>query len=271
MAKRKNMKWKVALTLVLTFMLAIGGVLPGASLEADAFHYTEAKMYPLHLLNSYETSVTYGLAPGTVMVMYPGSNRTVYTYSWAEYLVRTNQVGTVVMAGVGSSSTGTAAMAKQVANELGQPVAGIVSGWGDSTIWYYGPQGYYVGRPNNIDGTYYSNAASYKLYLLYRNGARPHRVVGHSKGSMDSANAFFRLRNEGRSWMLGQTTFISLGIGVNSPNGLANYRGYLGTEDSLGYDNTTNFNNLIMVNGSDHHLNDRYSQYLPLTSGMLAR
>lgn len=262
---------KLISIIILALTLAVGGFLPGSTLTAKANHFTETKMYSIHLLSTYERSVTYNLAPGTVIVMYPNSDRTVFTYLWAEDLVKNNTVQTVVMAGVGSSSLGTAAMAKQIANELGEPVAGIVSGWGDSTIWYYGTQGYYVGRPNNIDGTYYSNSASYELYSLYLGGARPQRVIGHSKGSMDSANALFRLKNEGKSSMYSQTTFISLGIGVNVPEGVYNYRGYLGTDDSLGANNTTNENGLTMVNGSEHHINPTYSKYLPITTDMLER
>ncbi|WP_026476715.1 hypothetical protein [Alkaliphilus transvaalensis] len=268
---RKNKGLRFIAIFVLTMVIAFGGIVPGTYLVAEANHFTESQMYPLHFLNIYERTVTYNLAPGTVLVMYPGNNRTVYTYWAAEGLLENNTVKTIVMAGVGSSSLGTAAFAKQVANELGEPVAGIVTGWGDSTIWYYGTQGYYVGRPNNIDGTYYTNAASYKLYDLYRAGAHPYRVVGHSKGSLDIANALFRLNNEGRSSLYNETTFISFGIGVNRPTGLANYRGYLGTEDSLGELNTTSYTDLTRVNGAEHHTNPLVAKYLPVTSNRLAR
>lgn len=269
--KKKNKLIKRIMTLIVTLLMVALGIVPGGTIKASANHFTESSMYPVQLLNPYEVSVTYNLPPGTVIVMYPNSNSTVYTFLWAENMLKNNSVKNIVMAGVGSSSYGTAAMAKQMANKLGEPVAGIVTGMGDSTIWYYGPEGYYIGRPNNIDGTYYINPASEKLHSLYLGGARPTRLIGHSKGSLDIANGLFKLSNENNSSIYSDATFISLGIGVNYPAGINKYKGYIGTEDKLGNLNTTTYDGATMIEGSSHHINTLYSNYLPITTEMLAR
>lgn len=262
---------KLSLTITLIAFMLLTGLSQGGVKEAKANHVTESNMYSLYLLNPYETTVTYNLAPGTAIVMHPNSNRIVYTYLLAESMIKANSVRTIVMPGVGSSSSGAAALAKQVANQLNEPVAAIVTGWGDSSTWYYGTQGYYIGRDYNESGSYYFNAASEKLASLYEGGARPYRLVGHSKGSMDIANGLFKLRNENKSSLYSDATFISLGIGVNSPSGLANYKGFIGSADSLGALNTTNTNNLTVINGKGHYINALYLNYLPVTAEMLAR
>lgn len=267
----KNKLRKLSLIISMVTLMVLTGISQGGIKEAKANHVTESNMYSLYLLNAYETSVTYNLAPGTAIVMHPNSNRIVYTYLYAENMIKSNSVKTIVMPGVGSSSSGAAALAKQVANELNEPVAAIVTGWGDSSTWYYGTQGYYIGRDYNESQSYYYNAASEKLASLYESGARPHRLVGHSKGSMDIANGLFKLKNENKSSLYNAATFISLGIGVNVPSGLANYKGFIGSADSLGSLNTTNTNNLTVIDGKGHYINALYLNYLPVTAEMLVR
>ena len=232
---------------------------------------SESMYYPLHHLSTNEFWQASYLSPGTVIVVRPGFQWGLAArYSTAENMVRSNQVRTIVMSGVGSSSRGTAAMAKLVANAIGEPVAGIVSGIGDWGTAFYGSQGYFVGRPNNDAGTWYHNAASLKMYQLMRDGARPFRIIGHSKGSMDTANALFRLNSEGRRSTYSQATFISFGVGVKTPPGLARKRQYMGTSDHLGSTNTTSTDNMNYVSGRGHSLNPAMSMHVPV-SGRLHR
>jgi hypothetical protein len=120
------------------------------------------------------------------------------------------QVTTVVLAGVGSSILGTAALARDVANQLDEPVVGIVTGAGLESVlvdawtgWYWygvvnrldnvllavgdaagwlGPINesvltleYQVEGPGNPDAT---------LTELLADGARICRLIGHSKGAL---------------------------------------------------------------------------------------
>jgi len=196
--------------------------------------------------------------------MYPNSTNVVKGTA-AENLVKTNQVRTVVMAGVGSSSQGTAAFAKHVAKATGVPVAGIVTGYGDGSVYTEGPEGYFIGRASNIAGVYYNEPASAKLAELYIGGARPQKLIGHSKGNLDIANALFKLYNEGRGSMYSGVRFITFGCGVYVPPGVGTFRQYLGTLDSLGIFNTVNYGNLTWVYGRYHTTNPAYFlTYMPI-------
>ncbi len=244
----KSMKKIVQILLVIALVV-------GAAQSVSATSYAESMYYPLWKLSTYEYWSASYLSPGTVIVVRPGYSWSVTKYSSAERMVTSNSVRTIVLPGVGSSSRGAAAMAKLVANELGQSVAAVVTGRGDWTTMTEGLEGYWIGRSSNLLQTYYSNSASYKLYSMYRNGARPYRLIGHSKGSFDAINALFRLKNEGRSSYFSQTTFISFGLGLFVPAGLHGNRQYEGTLDTLGATNNTTIRYITPVIGSGHSLN----------------
>lgn len=257
-----------ALLMVLIAGCNMGMLEPEAEAE-ERTSISESMYYPLYMLSNWwgwgeYTQASY-LSPGTVIVVQPGTSWSIDRGTTAENMVRNNQVRTIVMAGVGSSSRGTAALAKLVANEIGQPVAGIVTGWGDYTTATEGMEGYFTGREHNQSGTYYNNTASAKMVSLLSNGARPTRIIGHSKGAMDTANALFRLNQLGRSNTYSQATYITFGMGVFVPPGLNNFRQYIGSADSLGSTNTVNTNPMITVSGRGHSLSPAMSMHVPVT------
>ncbi len=256
---------------IVQVLIAVTLVFVGVQ-NAAATSTSESFYYPLHHLSYNEYWQASYLSPGTVLIVKPGYQYWgLYSrYSSAESKVKANQVRTIVLAGVGSSSRGTAAMAKLIANALNEPVAGIVTGWGDYSTAFEGSQGFFIGQSYNKSGSYYYDTASSKLDSLYRGGARPYRVIGHSKGSFDSANAFFKLKNEGRAYMYSQTTFISFGLGLYVPSGLNNVRNYLGTSDALGQTNTTTERYVSWVSGKGHSLNPAMSMHVPV-AGRLSR
>ena len=241
---------------VLQVLLAVVLVAVGVQ-NVAATSVAESSYYPLYKMSTYEYWQASYMSPGSVLVVKPGYQfwGLAARYSSAERMVKNNQVRTIVLAGVGSSSRGTAAMAKLIANALNEPVAGIVTGWGDYSTAFEGSQGFFVGRTYNTLGSYYYDTASSKLDSLYRGGARPYRVIGHSKGSFDAANTFYKMNNEGRAYMYSQTTFISFGLGLHVPGGLANVRNYLGSADPLGQTNTTTTQYVSWVWGKGHSLN----------------
>lgn len=252
---------KKKLRIVMLLILMVGLVILPTAVQAGSADYT---YYNMGALSSSEKSATYLLAKGTVIVMYPNST-TVVKGSAAENLVKSNQVRTVVMAGVGSSSQGTAAFAKHVAKATGVPVAGIVTGYGDGSIYTEGTQGYFIGRSSNIAGQYYTEPASAKLADLYVGGARPLKLIGHSKGNMDIANALFKLNNEGRRSMYQGVKVITFGCGVYVPPGVGTLKQYLGSFDSLGIFNTVSYSNLTWVYGKYHTTNPTYwATYMPI-------
>lgn len=138
------------------------------------------------------------------------------------------QVDTIVVAGVGSSAVGTAALARNVADHTGKSVAGIVSGFGVADIVAEAMGGWFVLGAANVvrdavartldacqvkdhvrDQTshehikacvqalgldknefiYGSPDSTVLLYLLCTLGERIRTLVGHSKGNYSIDNA----------------------------------------------------------------------------------
>ena len=244
--------------ILLVAALVIALAVPAFAGTADTTYYN------VGCLTASETVGTAGLDKGDVIVMYPDNDH-YYVKSTAENLVVSGEVKIVAIPGVGSSSTGAAAFAKHIAMIKNQPVAAIVVGYGDGSVYTEGPQGYFIGRPSNVAGIYYEEPGSRKLVDLYAAGARPSLLVGHSKGNMDMANALFKMYNEGhQSWYQG-VTFKTFGCGVNVPPGLGSFNQYIGTLDSLGYSNTVSWSNMTYVYGRYHTTNPFYAAtYMPI-------
>ena len=266
---KKGLSILVTILLMAVMSSCNTGMIPvGGESEGRFTSYSESMYYPLYMLSNWWgwgefTQASY-LSDGTVVVVQPGTAWSIDKGSTAERMVMDNEVRTIVLAGVGSSSRGTAALAKLVANELNEPVAGIVTGYGDISTSSEGVEGYFVGRSNNEDGTYYDNDASYKLALLLYNGARPTRIIGHSKGAMDAANALYLLDQVGCAYSYSQTTFTTFGMGVFVPSGLAGHVQYIGTADTLGSINTVNESPMTYVQDKGHSLNPVMSMHIPI-------
>lgn len=251
---------KRAVPFVLAILLVMVLILPASAAAGVA----DRTYYNTGCLTATEISRTSGLLKGTVVVMYPLNNK-CYVGQDAEELVISGEVSVICIPGVGSSSVGTAAFAKHIAETLNKPVAGIVVGYGDGSVYTEGSQGYFIGRSCNVLGTYYVEPASQKVVDLYAAGARPELLVGHSKGNMDMANALFKMYNEGhRSWYQG-VNFKTFGCGVNVPAGVGSFRQYIGTLDTLGYTNTVSWKNMTYVYGRYHTTNPFYAlTYMPI-------
>ena len=246
------------LSAVLVLILAV--VLLSVSVAAGV---SDSTYYATGLLTSTEKRAVTGKAIGTVIVMSPTNNK-YYIGSTAESMVKSGQVKIVCIPGVGSSSIGAAAMAKQIAKDQNQMVAAITVGLGDTTTYTEGVQGYFIGRTSNVARTYYYETASAKLISLYKAGARPTMLVGHSKGNMDIANALFGLYNTGYKSLYNGVKFYTFGCGVNVPSGVT-LKQYIGTADSLGYINTVSWKNMTYVYGKYHTLNPAYAlTYMPI-------
>ncbi len=91
---------------------------------------------------------------GSVLVVYPGNGdeREVTHFEHVEKFLASEEFRStrvVAIAGVGSSALGTAALAANVADAIGRPVAGIVSGYGLADVVAEGVVGWFVLRPLN--------------------------------------------------------------------------------------------------------------------------
>lgn len=255
---KKTMKRAVTLMLALLLMLAL--IIPASAAAGVA----DNTYYNVGCLTATEIAKTSGLLKGTVVVMYPTNNK-CYIGAEAEALVISGEVSVISIPGVGSSSVGAAAFAKHIAKTLKKPVAGIVVGYGDGSVYTEGTQGYYIGRSCNVTGTCYVEPASQKVVDLYAAGARPSLLVSHSKGNMDMANALYMMYHAGhQSWYQG-VTFKTFGCGVNIPAGVGTFKQYIGTLDTLGYTNTVSWKNMTYVYGRYHTTNPFYAMtYMPI-------
>lgn len=196
----------------------------------------DAVFYDVGSLSSQERSTlsAYVHPEGSVLVVYPrGGNqhiRTLMPWDFAQEQVKRadDAVDAIVVAGVGSSAMGTAALARNVADYLRRPVAGVVSGFGMSDLLAEALGGWFVlGASNALrDGfarifdaqelkdhvrdtqshremqehfesagidrdrfIYGSPDSTALLYLLSKLGARIRLLVGHSKGNYSIENA----------------------------------------------------------------------------------
>ena len=176
----------------------------------------------------------YNTPLGHVLTVYPAKSRkpikqaTALEFAKAQLNHPNEPVQTVVVAGVGSSALGTASLARDVADYLGRPVAGIVSGLGLSDVTTEALGGWFIfGAANTmrewiargldfqgfedhvreqasheairkhfeqkkIDPEWFiygSPDSTALLYLLSKLGSRIKLLVGHSKGNYSIENA----------------------------------------------------------------------------------
>jgi len=152
-------------------------------------------------------------APGTIVQVWPrraaGRPRIQVAFARERHRRLDPAIDTVVLAGVGSSILGTAALAKDVADRLDRPVAGIVTGFGAAgalidalTGWYW------YGAINRLDevlraalgaaaGAARLDASVVALEIDAAGPAAPdavlrdllldpaiHRAIAHSKGGL---------------------------------------------------------------------------------------
>lgn len=248
----------------LIVVMMLFGVLFSSTAFAASPGVADNTYYNTGCLTNTETVGVFGLNIGTVVVMTPNTN-VFYVGEDAEEMILQGNVHILAIPGVGSSSIGAAAFAKHIALIKNQPVAAIVVGLGDGSVYTEGPQGYYIGRPYNVAGMYYPEVASQKLVDLFAGGAEITLLVGHSKGNMDIANALYKMYLDGNQAWYENATFKTFGCGVNVPPGLASFKQYIGTLDTLGYTNTVSWANMTYVYGRYHTTNPYYAMtYMPI-------
>ena len=171
---------------------------------------------------------------GSILIVHPGSAvreiRNLVPKDFVEEQAASSAeaVDTIVVAGVGSSAIGTAALARSVADQRGQPVAGIVSGLGVSDVLSEALGGWFIlGAHNTLRDNYAkmfdalglrdhvrdqeshedikeqlkladlneehfiygSPDSTALLYVLLKLGSRIKLLVGHSKGNYSIENA----------------------------------------------------------------------------------
>jgi hypothetical protein len=230
---------------------------------------------------------------GSVLVVYPGNGdkREVTHFEHVEKFLaseefRSTQV--VAIAGVGSSALGTAALAANVADAIGRPVAGIVSGYGLADVVAEGVVGWFVLRPLNqlrqfvdlfwaplgpllqkISADTQPNADPQRLpsyvyglpeidtlnQVLSHPDSQVVLAVGHSKGNLSIAVALGNLPSEHAGAQYARMAVVTFGALVELPKSLAKQRQFIGTLDGFGWLNSILPQPWVAVPWATHTLN----------------
>lgn len=219
--------------------------------------------------------------------------------SASEHKDELEDIDTVVVAGVGSSVFGTAALAKKVAEISNKSVAGIVSGYGFNNVSEEALQGWFdLGRINihrhNIACSIYDGKKQQDILnlekkvneipemiglntLLTKYCKKVEKLIGHSKGNLIIASTLYNLLvektldNELRD-QLEKYRVLTLGAVVYFPEEFKQVYQYIGSQDNFGFLNSRwwcikhgmsciKYNTIL---NAWHHLNP--NRFLPFTA-----
>lgn len=179
----------------------------------------------------------------------------------------------VALPGVGSSVIGTAALARQVANVTGQPVAGLITGYGFADMvsealggWIdFGTAnrvrcmlaswrrqlGLHEAKPTNAElrAKYRIKSTTFLadepesntlLNILLRHADKLQLVAAHSKGALNLQNALYAFADQTTLPVEAYEglTLVTFGCGVTLPARFADVHQFVGTWDMLGRLNT---------------------------------
>jgi hypothetical protein len=207
-------------------------------------------------------------------------------------------IKTVAVAGVGSSALGTAALARNVADALGEPVCGLVSGYGVADVMAEALGGWFLFRRRNfVDHAMEEASALFQhiampgtglegpladvsgspdtltLFQLLSDDRFPiERVVGHSKGNLVIAETLYALVD----WMrrIGKPApedlhVITLSAMVYMPNAFRRVTDIMGEIDWFGRLNSSpSIQPDIVVPDAWHHTNPALPRALNVTQAL---
>ena len=260
----------------------------------DSLFYDVCKLKP---------EETDGLSPllnreGSIINVPPAaSNRPIKHYRNATEFLREQQsdVRAVVVAGVGSSALGTAALARNVANAYGIDAAGIISGYGASDMlaeamggwFFYGAtdamQHEIREAINRLPKTFANSskqATSSESALRQTDistldeilGASPPKLsllVGHSKGDLliDFAlERFAKKHNNTAHPFCEELRIVTFGAVTDLPRQFKRVHQFIGSIDWFGGMNSRLDVPHIKIPNAWHHLNTSLSFHLPAES-----
>ena len=208
----------------------------------------------------------------------------------------------VAVAGVGSSALGAAALARNVADFVGAPVAGVVCGRGLPEVVSEALGGWLLFRAEAAVGEAFSTfqrvAESLRLppprklktddgsldgfigrspdsksldSLLYQMSGKVRFLVGHSKGNLLIANALrgLALRRPEVAAKLAAVRVVTLGASVAFPDSFTGVFQVRGGHDSFGRLNSEVAPDLE-IPGAWHHLNPEIPCFLPVAQALTA-
>jgi hypothetical protein len=224
---------------------------------------------------------------GGIIVVPPSkSSRKIRHYSKAlRFMTKEGaSLRAIVVAGVGSSALGTAALARELADALDTDVAGIVSGYGLSEAMSEALGGWFAfGAADRIrqsverafvrmrpaalaeSVTPGSDAAATLAEILLAAPPKLDTLLAHGKGALVLAHALQRFVEdlEGEdSPLYKRLHIITLGAVVGVPAEFSHVKQYLGAYDWFGGANSSLGVKHERVPGASHHLNPGFPYHM---------
>lgn len=226
----------------------------------------------LHALNNSDGHI---FCEGHLLLVAPtGPGMGIRHFEGADALLTDETAGfaAIAVAGVGSSLLGTAALARNVADALGAPVAGIVSGYGMADLMAEALGGWFllgaIDRNKSLNGLVTQIPAQQDTAtltaLLEKAPPGLRWVVGHSKGNLviDCALECYARKHPAGSPLYQQVTVVTLGAVVNPPPAFAKVFQVIGGSDVLGRANSSRDARRYEIPGKSHTLNPRMPGHL---------
>ncbi len=249
---------------------------------------------------------------GSILVVYPrGGRGDLSIVKYADYQTLRAAPGRLLrhfsIAGVGSSDLGAAALARNLADHVREPVGAIVAGYGVADLLAEGMGGwFFLGANNQLlqwlhqwraagaarreptadaratrateaalpAGALAGSPDSDTLLRLLRDEQRAIQILlGHSKGCLSIATALEALALGGPAAALRKARairVITTGAVVELPDGFDHAVQFLGALDGFGAMNSRLHKDYVRVPGAWHHLNTAIPFHLSIRA-VLAR
>jgi hypothetical protein len=230
---------------------------------------------------------------GAIIVVYPDRDRD-FDYFWdpVDFFAHSNESSEVIgvsVAGVGSSSIGAVALARDVASVANGPVAAVVAGYGVDDVVNEALGGWFFLRETNrleFAIEQISNALSrvtalpelktainvmdsigsgpdlVALKALIRDGrlGKLRWLVGHSKGNLLISSAISELVMDGvdLASLMADVRVVFFSALSALPGGVGQQHQIIGDMDALGWINSRINIPHTLVHGAMHHMNRSY-------------
>jgi hypothetical protein len=281
--------------------VAYGGTRP-ARMSADTFFYDMSSLLPAEV----QLIHTWFVPEGAFFVVQPGGPEVGIgsPFSLDEWRAKPELAGgatALAVAGVGSSSLGTAALARNVADAIQKPVLGMVSGFGIADLLGEALGGFLVFRSHNqvnqaldlseeyvriaFPGNHWIGDTLVQRHKRWRDGVGREAdsialrdalqdaninldlIVSHSKGNFliaDALRAYVAANPAHPRDGVYKTRIITIGAVVDIPGAFENVTQYLGSLDALGRLNSLKYVPYETLPGKAHSLNRVLPYMLPI-------
>lgn len=215
---------------------------------SDAIFYDTSTLSPDEITES--NHLLHEIREGSLFVVWPEhENKPIKNFISVDTFLEEyrDQPFAVAIPGVGSSSLGTVAFARSVANGIDEMTVGIVAGRGWYGLVKQAIRGYIynlVARKDPVLFEYFPifmfEMSSDTLFEIVKKASNIDLIVGHSKGSVIIMNTLNRLSDDQKKERK-NLNVVTFGCVVVPPDWLSGrVSQYIGKSDWLGYINSFN-------------------------------